>query len=270
MPSSPDSSSEASVNNLNPNYFSSSPPDHSVYEEDDEEFTQQSLSIFEQCDNELFDQALMRLGSTALTPAKKRQEAFSKKFGMTALHVSLYNRCPASLVDALVSTANGDPRNRNILAVRDDDYGNFPLHVAAQTGCSNDVLRMLVLKYPEALLCENKAKRTPLVLVKRYFKGEFPAISLLTNFTRSYTLYRTRLEVNLLVHRTFVTEGKEVKAGGVKSRKKCERALHMLGFFLVREQYGMLFHILSFVGGKWKSKKKAKVKVKRKSNEINE
>ena len=71
---------------------------------------------------------------------------------------------------------------------------------------------------PDALLSENDAKRTPLALIKRYFKSEFPAVPVLTKLTRSYTLYRTRLEVHLLLYRTFITEGTEVKAGCVKVR----------------------------------------------------
>ena len=48
----------------------------------------------------------------------------------------------------------------------------------------------------------------------------------------------------------------------------------MLGFFLVREQYGNLFHILSYVGGKstksnkTKPKTKTKSKKKRKAHEL--
>ncbi|GMH97834.1 hypothetical protein TrVE_jg3171 [Triparma verrucosa] len=244
-------------------------------DDDDEEFTQtECLSLFEQCDSELFPEVRRRLLSPNITQHRKLKEIFSKKFGMTALHVSLYNRCPSDIVELIVHYAASDPRRRNLLAVKDDDYKNTPLHVAAQTGCSNDVLRFLVKTYPDALLSENDAKRTPLALIKRYFKSEFPAVPVLTKLTRSYTLYRTRLEVHLLLYRTFITEGTEVKAGCVKSRKKCDRALHMLGFFLVREQYGNLFHILSYVGGKWtksnktKPKTKTKSKKKRKAHEL--
>ena len=188
-------------------------------DDDDEEFTQtECLSLFEQCDSELFPEVRRRLVSPNITQHRKLKEIFSRKFGMTALHVSLYNRCPSDIVELIVRYAASDPRKRNLLAVKDDDYKNTPLHVAAQTGCSNDVLRFLVKTYPDALLSENDAKRTPLALIKRYFKSEFPAVPVLTKLTRSYTLYRTRLEVHLHLYRTFITKGTEVKAGCVKVR----------------------------------------------------
>ena len=147
--------------------------EHSSY---DEEFTEEDFTLFELCDNELFDQAVSKLAATSSSPSFEAQlakEVFDFKFDSTALHVTLYGRGPRALVDALVEASRADRYRRNVLALKDGS-DNLPLHVAATVGCDEDTVSFLAQNYPSALLQKNDAKRTPLDLAKRYFAPVLP------------------------------------------------------------------------------------------------
>lgn len=218
-----------------------------LYEEED--YTEEDFTLFEMCDNELFDQALSKLSSSSSSSSSAAQlakEVFDRKFDSTALHVTLYGRGPRALVDAIVEASRADRYKRNVLALKDGSL-NLPLHVAATVGCDEDTVCHLARHHPSALLQRNDANRTPLDLAKRYFSPVLPMRRRLEALTSSYTCYLAQLTIHLHARRLFVSSNEEARPGKVKSKKRCLRALHVLGYFMTRE-VGVFRHILSFAG----------------------
>ena len=221
----------------------------------DDSFTESDFTLFELCDNEMWRVALSKLTSSssssfsplpATTASCIAKQAFDKKFDSSALHVTLYNRGPPQLVRSLVEVSRADRYGRNVLAILDGQK-NKPLHVAAMVGCDEETITFLAKNHPEALLEKNENGRTPLTLVQRYFEPVFPTRVKFENLTKSYIRYLTQLTIHLHAHNLFVTNSSSPSPGKVKSRKRCVRALHILGFFLGRVE-GVVRHVLSYSG----------------------
>jgi ankyrin repeat protein len=76
------------------------------------------------------------------------EEAAEKDmFGHTPLHLLLRHNPPLAVVNALYEAY------KDALCQAEDATGYLPLHVACLMGCSVDVVRFLIEKYPHALGC---------------------------------------------------------------------------------------------------------------------
>lgn len=75
----------------------------------------------------------------------------TNKFGETPLHVALRSHASDTVIECLIR------HGPNARHMRDKANANLPIHVAAASGCSIHVARMLLEKWPELIVERNGA-----------------------------------------------------------------------------------------------------------------
>jgi len=176
---------------------------------------------------------------------------------------------PSVLAKKIIEISEGDPGNRQILSMRSCEGNNTPLHFAAFRYNDVETIRLMISKYPAALLAVNRYGRIPVETAKTKFAfqkmgkamivhpmgnwatsryNHVAIVKLLEQATESYGAWRNQLCVHCCANRLFLKQGLQpfVYWMGTESLF----ALNMIGMCLQNGMKPVAMNIISFVGTK--------------------
>eukprot|EP00511_Aplanochytrium_stocchinoi_P006787 CAMPEP_0204843540 /NCGR_PEP_ID=MMETSP1346-20131115/48037_1 /ASSEMBLY_ACC=CAM_ASM_000771 /TAXON_ID=215587 /ORGANISM="Aplanochytrium stocchinoi, Strain GSBS06" /LENGTH=337 /DNA_ID=CAMNT_0051982697 /DNA_START=770 /DNA_END=1783 /DNA_ORIENTATION=+ len=158
----------------------------------------------------------------------------------------------------------------SLLSMRCGEGENTPLHFVAFRYNDVDTIRLMISKYPAALLAVNRYGRTPVETAKTKFafqkKGNasldvhpmecwatrrsnhVAIVKFLEQATESYGAWRNQLCVHCCANRLFLTEGVEPCVSWMGTESFF--ALNVIGMCLQNGMKAVALNIISFVGTK--------------------
>jgi len=182
---------------------------------------------------------------------------YSGRDGWTCLHHLLDSHNPSlELVEMISDIAEQDPQGRNIWEMKTSDaaFGRMPLHCAAEGTNNLEVVRLAILKFPQALMCVDVGGWLPIDL--SYKENERKR----SNHLRIYRLIESetyRVNLPLLNQRMIKFCYRSLGRRGVHSpndwhirrlSRDTQFVYKVLNYFVETENDTLVEHIISYVG----------------------